>query len=170
MVFILEGAQVWGYDIIDANSTRTKLLEQMGGHYIDGKKTKPQEINTFTKRIDVILEAVGNTRLDFDLFSALSENGIYVLTGVAQRDKTVTVDGGKIMERLVMKNQVIVGSVNANIVHWEKAIKDLLAANKRWHNIPNAFITHRFSPHDFKIPFFTRPENEIKTVIRWSND
>jgi glucose 1-dehydrogenase len=170
MVFLLEGAQVWGYDIAEPGSIRARLLEEMGGKYICAKETKPKEIKNLTQHVDVILEAAGNTKLDFDLLSALSENGVYALTGVTQRNQTVSVDGGSIMEDIVLKNQVIVGSVNAHIRHWEKAIEDLLAAKQKWKTIPDAFITNRFSPEDFKVPFFSRPEQEIKTIIVWSKE
>lgn len=170
MVLILEGAQVWGYDIVDPHSSRAKLLEEMGGKYICAKETKTQDINKITKHIDVILEAAGNTKLDFDLLNVLSENGAYVLTGVTPKNDMVSFDGGTTMENMVLKNQVVVGSVNANIRHWEKAIQDLLAAKKRWKNIPDAFITNRYTPSDYKTPFYTRPEDEIKTIVVWNKE
>lgn len=167
MVFILEGAQVWGYDIVDPQSLRARLLEQMGGKYLCAKDVNLQAVHEITKHIDVIFEAAGNTKLNFDLIHVLSENGVYVVTGVTPKNVNVSIDGGTMMENIVLKNQVIVGSVNAHIKHWEKAIRDMDLAKKRWNTIPEAFVTNRFHPEDFKVPFYTRQDNEIKTVIQW---
>lgn len=167
MVLLLRGAQVWGYDIVEPNSMRPQLLKKMGGNYLCAKECKPEQILKEMKHVDVIFEAAGNTKLDFDLMPVLGTNGAYVFTGVTERNKPVSVDGGSIMLDLVLKNQVYIGSVNAHIRHWEQAIADLEAARKKWNNLPETFITSRFTPEEFKTPFFSRPENEIKSVICW---
>src|SRR5436190_10152144 len=39
----LNGAIVYGMDIVDANGLRPKILEEIGGRYIDGRKVKATE-------------------------------------------------------------------------------------------------------------------------------
>jgi threonine dehydrogenase-like Zn-dependent dehydrogenase len=77
----LRGFQLFGMDIVDAGTPRTKILQELGGTYIDARTTKTSDIPTKFGQIDLILEAAGVARVEFDLFSALGINGGYVLTG-----------------------------------------------------------------------------------------
>lgn len=169
MVFLLHGAEVWGYDITPPDSLRPSLLKKMGGNYIYGKEVSSHDISKHTHHIDVIFEAVGNVELSFHLTSNLGANGAYILTGVTDPNKSLNCNGGKIIRNLVLKNQAFIGSVNAHKRHWEQAIIDLERAKAKWGSIPDAFITNKFSPEEFMGPFYSRQDNEIKTVIQWDS-
>ncbi len=166
--FLLRGAHVWGYDIVDSDSLRPQILKKMGGNYICAKEVEPHDIPSHVDHLEVIFEAVGNTKLCFDLISALGSNGAYVVTGITERGKNIELDGGSAINQLVMKNQVILGSVNANHRHWEMGIKDLSAAKRRWGDLIDSFITREYAVSEYEIPFFTRDQNEIKSAIEWS--
>ncbi len=167
IIFRLRGAEVYGMDVVDDNSLRPTLFKKLGGTYIDGRKT---DLSTFQKkcsRLDLILEAAGVPTLDFHLLEALGINGAYVLTGVAADHKSVTIDGGTLMERLVMNNQVMVGSVNAAPYHWDMGAKDLEEAGKRWGDVLSSLITQRLPVDHYKEAMESHASDEIKSVLTW---
>ncbi|MFI5334281.1 MAG: alcohol dehydrogenase catalytic domain-containing protein, partial [Chlamydiales bacterium] len=53
----LQGFQLFGLDIVDPGTTRTSILEEIGGTYLDGRKIKASEIPEKIGQIDLILEA-----------------------------------------------------------------------------------------------------------------
>lgn len=170
IAFILRGACVWGYDIVEPHSIRPQIFKQLGGEYICAKEMKVEDIPQKVDHLDVIFEAAGNTKLCFDLLSALGTNGAYVITGITEKDKKLELDAGNAFRNLVLKNQVVIGSVNAHHIHWERAITDLSLAKQKWGNLIDSLITQEYAAQDFNRPFFARDQKEIKTVIEWNNE
>ena len=66
--------------------------------------------------------------------------------------------------KVVLKNNVIVGSVNANKRHWYKASQALARADRAW---LARLITRREKPEDFKKALERTPD-DIKVVIQFS--
>jgi threonine dehydrogenase-like Zn-dependent dehydrogenase len=63
-----------------------------------------------------------------------------------------------------LKNNVLVGSVNANKRHWYKASEVLARADRMW---LSRLITRRETPENFKQALERQPE-DIKVVIQFS--
>lgn len=165
----LRGGDVWGLDVVDAGTPRPRWLERIGGHYLDGRSITPDrridEIGTF----DVIFEATGIASLEFDLLDALAINGVYAITGIPSGDRPLTVQGAEIMRRLVLRNQVMVGSVNASRDHFQLAVNDLVRAEARWPQQVAEIITHRHPYGDFESAFQHHGSDEIKVVLEWGS-
>ena len=64
---------------------------------------------------------------------------------------------------VVLKNAVIVGSVNANKRHWYKAGQALAAADPKW---LEQLITRREKPENFKKALDREPD-DIKVIIQF---
>lgn len=163
----LRGAQVLGLDVVDENSLRPKLLKQLGGTYVQGKSKQPALADGYGQ-IDMILEATGVAHVEFDLLEALGINGVYVLTGIPGGDRPIEIDGAALMRKLVLRNQVMIGSVNASRRHFETAVQDLGKAYKTWGKTIEQIITHAAPYTDFAEVLIKHPDNEIKAVIEWS--
>jgi len=165
----LRGANVLGLDVVDAGTTRPALLARIGGEYVDGRQTKPAVLGEHFGQIDVIVEATGVAHVEFDLLSALGTNGVYVLTGVPGGQRPIDIDGAALMARLVLRNQVMVGSVNASHEHFETAVSDLGRAREAWGDAIDQLITHRVPYARFADVLLQHPEDEIKAVLEWSS-
>lgn len=163
----LREVEVFGLDIVDRCTARPQILEQIGGHYINGQHLSPNQIEKHYGRVDFILEAAGIAKLDFSLFNVLGANSLYVLTGITHSSQLVNVEGGTLMKQLVLNNQLIVGSVNAAKKHWERGIQDLQEGISRWPSIMRQLITQKTSYQDFHDIILKHPNNEIKSVILW---
>ncbi len=168
IVLTLREAEVIGYDIVDAQTFRPQLLNKLGGTYIDGKNMQPKEIPDHFGRIDLVIEAAGIAQLDFSLFDALGTNGGYVLTGVPVEGAPFEVAGSQLMKQMVLKNQVLLGSVNAAKNHWEQAIRDLSEAKSRWGDTIEQLITKKVGFEKFRDALEKHTSNDIKNVVSWN--
>ncbi len=96
---------------------------------------------------DVIMECTGVGQLIGDSLRIIAASGVVCLTGVGhggQIPKITT--AGAIASAAVLKNNVVIGSVNANKRHWYKAAEALARADRSW---LARLITTRESPETF---------------------
>jgi threonine dehydrogenase-like Zn-dependent dehydrogenase len=167
VALVLRGARVYGLDIVDEASTRPQWLKTIGGKYIDGRKVPAQKVADSVAPMDVIVDATGAAPVEFNLLDALALNGVYVLTGVPGGDRAMQIDGADLIRRLVLKNQVMIGSVNAARDHFQMAVDDLAHARLLWGDHLTKLITDRHRFDDFLSAFQHHADNEIKSVIEW---
>jgi glucose 1-dehydrogenase len=167
-ILAIHGAEVWGLDIVDEDSLRVTLLKEIGGNYIDGRNIKANDIDKYFGEMDLIIEAIGNSKLGFDLIDALGVNGIYVKTGIPEGTNLIEIDGNTLMRQMVLKNQVIIGSVNASLNNFDSAVTDLTGINKKWGHSIRKVITRSVPAAEFN-KGFVKKATDIKTVISWKN-
>jgi hypothetical protein len=95
----------------------------------------------------------------------LGINGIFVFTGVPGRKAPVEVDTDLVMRNLVLKNQVVFGTVNAGKDTFENSIRDVGTFLKRWPDAVRSLITGRFPMEAHRDLLLGRAEG-IKNVIK----
>jgi threonine dehydrogenase-like Zn-dependent dehydrogenase len=164
----LQAAEVYGLDIVDADSARPQWLAGIGGRYIDGRQVPPDKVDDVLGPMDLILEATGVPSLAFNLLDALARNGVYVLTGIPGGDRPTQIPGAELIRQLVLNNQAMTGSVNAARDHFQLAVDDLTVAHPRWGEHIAHLITHRYAHREFAIALDQSAPDEIKTVIEWA--
>jgi threonine dehydrogenase-like Zn-dependent dehydrogenase len=113
---------------------------------------------------DVIIECTGVGQVIRDSVRGVGAGGIVCLTGVGAGGSTVGPPVADVAAAAVLKNNVVVGSVNANKRHWYKAGQVLARADRNW---LNRLITRREKPEDFKQALERKPD-DIKVVIQFS--
>jgi hypothetical protein len=72
------------------------------------------------------------------------------------------------MRNLVLKNQVIVGTVNADKAAFQNAITDLTEFKRRWPEALEGIISGRHSPDNFR-ELLTGKPGGIKHVISFDD-
>ena len=92
-------------------------------------------------------------------------NGIVCLTGVSSGGRSLDVDAGVLNRRMVLENDVVFGSVNANRRHYEAGAAALAAANKDW---LGKVITRKV-PLDHWHDAYTRQADDVKTVLSFAS-
>ena len=167
MVLRLRGAQVYGLDIVDADTKRPQWLATIGGSYIDGRLVHADEVDDKIGTMDLILEATGAPGVAFNLLDALALNGVYALTGIPGGNGMLQIPGAELIRELVLDNQVMLGSVNAARGHFQMAVDDLAEANLRWGDHIATLITQRFIYTDFADALDHHDPDEIKVVVEW---
>jgi len=113
---------------------------------------------------DAIVECTGVGQVIADSIQAIGSSGIVCLTGVGHGGAVSAAACADIAAAAVLKNNVIVGSVNANKRHWYRAGNLLAGADRKW---LSRLITRREKPEDFKQALERRPD-DIKVVIQFS--
>ncbi|MBA2316214.1 MAG: glucose 1-dehydrogenase [Euzebyales bacterium] len=110
---------------------------------------------------DVVIEATGAAELVFEVMRSSARNGIVCLTGVTSPGRRIEVAAGLIAHQIVLENDVVFGSVNANRRHYEQAAHVLAAADPDW---LGRLITRRVPLERWRDAYESTPTG-IKTVI-----
>jgi threonine dehydrogenase-like Zn-dependent dehydrogenase len=163
----LRGAEVYGLDIVDEGSARPLWLERIDGRYVDGRKVASDRIDDAVGPMDLILEATGIPSLAFDLLDALGEGGVYVLTGIPGGTRPSQIPAAALIRKLVLFNQVMVGSVNASRDHFQMAVDDLAQARLLWSGHVETLITRRHRLEELEQALGPEGEQDIKVVVEW---
>lgn len=132
MTLLRAGFDVTVYSNTPAPNERSALVEALGARYVSSQEHDVEELAVLVGGIDVVYEAVGASKLAFDVLRVLGTNGIFLFTGVPGRGGPLPVDTDALMRNLVLKNQVVLGSVNAGRQDFEAAVADLEQFRRRW--------------------------------------
>jgi threonine dehydrogenase-like Zn-dependent dehydrogenase len=114
---------------------------------------------------DVVIEATGAAKLVFDVLARTGSNAITVLTGLSGGRRTIPVAAGRINDELVLDNDVVVGSVNANLRHYRSGAQALAAANPTW---LAGLLTRRVPLADWP-DALDRHDGDVKVVVQLDN-
>lgn len=79
---------------------------------------------------DLVIECTGAAALVFEVMHRVSPGGIVCLTGISAGGRKLPIDLAALNRELVLENNVIFGSVNANRRHYESAAAALCSADK----------------------------------------
>ncbi|MCX6550323.1 MAG: glucose 1-dehydrogenase [Acidobacteria bacterium] len=156
------GARLFGKDVhvLDRMETGLKpdLVRDLGATYHSGS------VMDIGFEPDAIVECTGVGSVIADSIQKIGAGGILCLTGVG--------GGGlsgyavaDVAAKVVLKNNVLVGSVNANKRHWYKAAQALGQADRSW---LSRLITRREKPENFTQALQRTPE-DIKVVVQFSD-
>jgi glucose 1-dehydrogenase len=113
---------------------------------------------------DIIIECTGVGEVVADSLLGVKAGGAVCLTGLGGGRIVNRIPTGDVAAAVVLKNTVLVGSVNANKRHWYKASQALAAADRNW---LARLITRRERPEDFMQALQRKP-GDIKTIIQFS--
>lgn len=145
MALAASGFAVFVYSREPAPNAKSELVASFGATYVSSLETSPEQLAAQVGNIDVVYEAAGASSVAFDLMRVLGANGVFVFTGVPGRKAPIQLDADLLMKRLVLNNQVVFGTVNANRDAFEAAIEHLAEFRRRWPDALQALITGRFA-------------------------
>jgi len=113
---------------------------------------------------DIIVECTGVGQVIADSFQAMGAGGILCLTGVGSGGRTTGLPTADAATVMVLRNNVVVGSVNANKRHWYKAGESLIRSDRSW---LTRLVSRREKPENFRQALDRKPD-DIKVVIQFS--
>jgi threonine dehydrogenase-like Zn-dependent dehydrogenase len=144
MALVNSGFETYVYAREPVPNPKSDILNMIGAKYVSASTDTLDEFARRVGKIDLVYEATGASKLAFDMIHQLGANGIYVFTGVPGRKVPVEVDTDRMMRNLVLKNQVVFGTVNAGRDAFEASVRDLGIFAKRWPKAVKSLITGRF--------------------------
>lgn len=110
---------------------------------------------------DIIIEATGVGSLVFGAMQATSSYGIVCLAGVSPKGRSITVEAGSINREIVLENDAVIGSVNANLSHYRAAAEALGRADVGW---LGRLVSRRVPLGSFQDAFVSH-EDDVKVII-----
>ncbi len=141
------------------------LIAEIGGEYHSTAEKNAQQLTEHIGDIDLIFEATGAASVSFEYLQVLGTNGIFIFTGVPAPMKDLTIDAGALMRDIVLKNQVVLGTVNAPKIAFEYGIGHLQEFHKKWPEALSSLITARLPLERFQETVTRTNPNEIKTIL-----
>jgi threonine dehydrogenase-like Zn-dependent dehydrogenase len=113
---------------------------------------------------DIIVECTGAGQVIADSIQAVGPGGVVCLTGVGSGGRSVGLPIADVAAAAVLKNQLLVGTVNANKRHWYKAGQALARTDRAW---LAGLITRRERPENFA-QALRRKAEDIKVVVQFA--
>jgi threonine dehydrogenase-like Zn-dependent dehydrogenase len=155
---IERGLDVHVLDRMDSGP-KPDLVRTLGASYHAGT------VASVGFRPDIIIECTGAGTVISDSVQGVASGGVICLTGIGGGDRSAgTPSAGDIAAEVVLRNNVVVGSVNANKRHWYKAGEALARADRSW---LDRLITRRERPENFASAL-QRKDDDIKVVVQFT--
>jgi glucose 1-dehydrogenase len=138
---------------------KPEVVAALGAEYHTGEVTEVSE--EFAP--DIVVECTGVAELIAGAMRHTAPGAIVCLTGVAA-SRELSVDVGALNNELVLENDVVFGSVNANKRHFEQAVDALRKADPDW---LRRLIT-RTVPLESWTDALEKGDDDIKVVVDFS--
>jgi glucose 1-dehydrogenase len=133
---------------------KPELVRRLGGTYHAGDALAAGQV-------DIVVEATGAAPVVAQALRGTTRNGIVCLTGVSSGGRLLDFDIGGFNRDVVLENDVVFGTVNANRRHYESAAVALAAADREW---LRGLITRRVPLEDWQDALERRPD-DVKVVV-----
>jgi threonine dehydrogenase-like Zn-dependent dehydrogenase len=143
MMFVAGNRETFVYSLEPADSDRARLVRSFGAQYVSAQDTQLGALAKKLGSFDIIFEAVGTAWVAFSALDALAANGVCVLSGVPGGKKAIEIDLDGIMRDIVLKNQVLFGTVNASRAAFEASVQKLEQFMTLFPDAVRSLITER---------------------------
>lgn len=132
-----------------ATDPKAEICASAGIEYIcSGDAASHAEVAAALGNIDLVYEAAGSSAFAFDILPYLGSNGVFVLAGAAGHAGPIPVDADRIMWNMVLKNQVLLGTVNAGRQAFVDAVADLQTFDAKFPQAVRRLISRRYEMRD----------------------
>jgi threonine dehydrogenase-like Zn-dependent dehydrogenase len=146
--------------VLDHHEHRAKreMVSRLGGVYHVGT------LANLGFKPDVLIECSGAPSVVRDVLGYTAASGIACLVGVTEPGHDFEVDVGALNRSMVLDNNTLFGTVNANKLHYEMAGEALRKADRRWLDM---MITRR-EPAEHWTRSLQRQPDDIKVIVEFS--
>jgi len=110
---------------------------------------------------DIVIECTGAVPVILDAMGRIAPDGIVCLAGVSSGGHKIALDVGAFNRAMVLENDLVFGSVNANRRHYAAAAEALAKADKDW---LGRLISRRVPLSRWREAFETRP-GDVKVAL-----
>lgn len=165
MTLMRHGFETYVYSRAKKPNAKAELVDSIGAKYISSETVTTRELSDMVGNIDLVYEAVGVSKISYNVLDILGLNGIFVFTGIPAPKGPIEIPADSIMRNLVLKNQVAIGTVNADKQAFVDAISDLGYFKKHWPEATKSLITGRYKMDKYQELLVGHNKSGIKNVI-----
>jgi threonine dehydrogenase-like Zn-dependent dehydrogenase len=134
---------------------KPELVEELGATFHTGS------VEDVGITPDIVIECTGAPSVVLAVIGRSGPNGIVCLAGVSAAGSKKPIDAGALNRTIVLENDVIFGSVNANRRHYEAAAVALARADRGW---LDRLVTRRVPLECWREAFAAGPD-DVKTIL-----
>ena len=147
--------------VLDNRESQQKrlIVRELGGTFHLGELSALNGVNP-----DILMECTGAPIVVRDVLGRTASGGIVCLVGVSAPGQAFALDIGLLNRTMVLDNDTVFGSVNANRQHYEDAVDTLRKADKAW---LARLITRRVPVEQWTLALEQEPD-DIKVVVDFS--
>jgi threonine dehydrogenase-like Zn-dependent dehydrogenase len=145
MALLEAGFDTTVYSRSPAPNAKAAVTQAIGARYVSAEQHDLDALAAAAGPPDLVYEATGAAQAALAATRILAPNGAFVLTGVPRAQAPRLLDSSGLMRRVVLGNQVIVGTVNAGHDSYVAAVATLGRFYRRWPGELAALITGRHS-------------------------
>jgi threonine dehydrogenase-like Zn-dependent dehydrogenase len=167
MALRVRGCRVAVYSREEVTDLRAEIARAIGAEYVSSLDKTPEQMAAGMGNIDLVYEATGSPRMAFDAMHVLGRNGVLILTAIPGANVHQVIDIGMLITNMTLKNQCLLGTVNADNEAFDRAISDLEIFCARWPAAVRGLITGRFKLEQFATPI--RNSAGIKNIIEMAS-
>ena len=164
MALVVNGFKTFVYSRSAEPNPKADLVNSIGAKYVSALTVPVEKFAEIAGNIDVVYEGLGTAQISFDVLKILGLNGVFVFTGIPGHKPAISIDADLIMRQMVLKNQIVLGTVNADRAAFEGAIRDLGIFKQRWPNALRSLITGRHPMEAYR-DLLLGKSSGIKNVI-----
>jgi threonine dehydrogenase-like Zn-dependent dehydrogenase len=110
-----------------AHGSKTQIVRALGATYHSGDLASLDKLAP-----DIIMECTGAPSVVLAALHHPAPAKIVCLAGLSAAGQMIKLDAGLLNRTMVLENQVVFGTVNANRRHYEDAAQALATANRDW--------------------------------------
>jgi threonine dehydrogenase-like Zn-dependent dehydrogenase len=143
---------------------RAQIAKKLGAEYVSVANASLLDLPKLIGPPDLVIEATGSARVVFDAMEILGPNGVLCLLSVTGGEGMNEEPINRINQLIVLGNQVVFGSVNANPRHFAMGVKDFVAIEKKWPGVLAQLLTTRI-PWEQHRKWFTERGTGIKATL-----
>jgi len=155
LIAVQHGLEVHVLDRV-TDGPKPELVRRLGAHY------HCSSIESAGPAPDLIFECTGVDTVVFGAMDRVRRNGVVCLTGVSSGAHVMSsVNIGKLNRNIVLENNIVIGSVNANRRDYEAGAAALAAADGAW---LDGVIARRVPLSRWREAFERRPD-DVKTIV-----
>jgi threonine dehydrogenase-like Zn-dependent dehydrogenase len=169
MALVVKGYRTSVFSREASDSKKAHITKAIGARYFSAEQYNLPKIAEEIGNIDVIYEATGASGLAFDAIKYMGMNSVFIFTGVPGRKAPISVDTSLLMRNMVLKNQVVLGTVNAGSDAYDKAIQSIGTFKQRWPDAVHSLITGRHPIEAYR-DLLLGKIGGIKNVIQLNSD
>jgi glucose 1-dehydrogenase len=166
MVLVADSFETLVYSRDSEESKQAELVRSLGAQYVSSNSTPLESLAERFGEFDVVLEAVGFAPLMMAATQVLRPNGVLALTGVPNEAATAEVNAGRALRNLVLRNEVVFGTVNAGRRDHLSAIHHLEQFLVLFPESVRQLITDRVTLDE--VPQMLKQKQGIKNVVEMS--
>jgi threonine dehydrogenase-like Zn-dependent dehydrogenase len=163
MMLVARNAETFVYSLEPKDSDRAKLARSFGANYVSARDVGLSDLSSRIGSFDVIFEAVGTAKVAFGAVPALLPNGVCIFSGVPSGNKPIEIDLDSVMRNLVLKNQILFGTVNASRAAFAESVRELEQFMTLFPDAVRSLITKRARLEE--VPTLLGRAGGIKQVV-----